>query len=458
MTADGEELEPEQVEENEESLTENNGQMETSEETNRNEEEAEDNHREEGTNHSARGVGELGDYYVYLGGEMIETEDSIIIEGESNLLPGARVIGEVSVGEGQFIADTTEIVQEDGRFDMEIEHHDLDEETEVTVKFLFDDDQDVTMLRHYGERGQNLEGPYVYQHQRERGGRSPRDIYRQAKVTVSFVPGEELAVRQFQAPDWYELPEDYGEPRVWIEVDEINDDQQYFYLHGRSNLIEGSRIEGSYHWNSDETLVRPDGSFNLKIEYEYSEDTPFVIEFNPRRSQWNMVEEAYGKDGQNLVGNLVVTNSSNSYQYIAKEIEVESTEIHVPDHVDLTIEGSEVTMLVPDDLLFDFDEYKLKEDAKQTLDDISETLAMFDDEDIEVQVNGHTDNVGNEAYNMDLSEKRAEEVEEYLLQQGDFKNIDFTTQGYGETKPVASNDDEKGQAKNRRVEIVIKLR
>lgn len=399
----------------------------------------------------------LGDYDVYLGGEMIETEDKIIIHGESNLLPGSRVIGEVLVEDDTVFAHTSELVQEDGTFHMEIDHHDYKEETKVAVRFHFDGNQKDEIKRHYGDRGQKLTGPYIYQHQRKVGGRSPKDIYQQAKAEVTFVPEEELAVRHFKEPDWYEIPEDIGDPRVWIEIEEINNDQEYYYLHGRSNLLEGSKIRGKFHLNQDETLVMPDGSFDLKIEYEYQEDTPFIIEFKPFDYQWNTIEEAYGKDGQKLVGDLVVVNKYNDRQFIEKEVELESTEIQVPDNVDLTIDGTEVTMSVPDNVLFDFDKYDLKADAKKTLTEISKTLKQFK-QDAEIVINGHTDNVGDSDYNMKLSEQRAEEVKKFFTEQGDVKNATFTTKGYGDTKPIASNETEAGQAKNRRVEIVINLR
>src|SRR5699024_10847250 len=64
---------------------------------------------------------QLGDYEIYLGGEVIEEEDSIMIDGESNLIPGARVVGEVTVGdeeEPDFQMDTSEKVQDDGTFEM----------------------------------------------------------------------------------------------------------------------------------------------------------------------------------------------------------------------------------------------------------------------------------------------------------------------------------------------------
>ena len=50
------------------------------------------------------------------------------------------------------------------------------------------------------------------------------------------------------------LPEDYGDPRVWIEIEELTEDGEFFYMHGRSNILEGSELRVSYGlWNSDKT-------------------------------------------------------------------------------------------------------------------------------------------------------------------------------------------------------------
>src|SRR5699024_5357352 len=118
----------------------------------------------------------------------------------------------------------------------------------------------------------------------------------------------------------------------------------------------------------------------------------------------------YGKEGQNLVGELVETNKYNDKQTIEKEVKQESQLIDVPDNVELTIDGSEDTMLVPDKVLFDFDKYDLKDSSKSILEDISETLeTTFNKKDFEIKINGHTDNVGEKEYNLELSEKRAEQ-------------------------------------------------
>lgn len=184
-----------------------------------------------------------------------------------------------------------------------------------------------------------------------------------------------------------------------------------------------------------------------------------MIEFDPSDFQWNIVEETYGAKGQKLVGNLVETNKFNNKQFIQYEVELQSREIDVPENVDLEIDGSEVTMLVPDDILFDFDKYDLKDDAKETLEEISETLQnSFNKKELNITINGHTDNIGSKQYNEKLSKQRADEVKKYLESLLQDSNITFKTEGYGDTKPIASNDTEEGQAKNRRVEIVIDLK
>jgi len=259
----------------------------------------------------AKTADELGDFEVELAGEVIEEDDKFVIEGQSNLIPGSRLVGEVIVQEDEVFSDTTELIQDDGSFYMELAHHQYGE-ADIVVRFDFDNVQDDPVIRHYGERGQNLEGPFVYKHE------VLNDIYKKAEVSVHY-DSEEKNDLVFTAPDWYELPDDYGDPRVWIEVDEITEDGEFYYLHGRSNLLEGAEIKGSFGGNRDTVQIKPDGSFDLKIEYEYIEDENFIIEFDPRY-QWNEVEEAYGSKGQKLVGNLVVANEYSDNQTIEKEI------------------------------------------------------------------------------------------------------------------------------------------
>ncbi len=77
---------------------------------------------------------------------------------------------------------------------------------------------------------------------------------------------------------------------------------------------------------------------------------------------------------------------------------------------------------------------------------------MASDKTLKLEVQGHTDNVGNDAYNQTLSEARAKAVATWLTQHGVAADR-LTAQGYGKTKPVADNGSDVGRAKNRRVEI-----
>nr|WP_223280493.1 OmpA family protein [Virgibacillus halodenitrificans] len=109
---------------------------------------------------------------------------------------------------------------------------------------------------------------------------------------------------------------------------------------------------------------------------------------------------------------------------------------------------------MPDHLLFDFDKSELKPEAKKILDKVIQDLQELE-EGTDIQINGHTDNVGDSDYNQELSKERADAVWNYLKKNGDLNGLQVEKQGYGDTKPIASNKDEDGQEKNRRVEIVI---
>ncbi|MCZ9893410.1 OmpA family protein [Brachyspira hyodysenteriae] len=76
--------------------------------------------------------------------------------------------------------------------------------------------------------------------------------------------------------------------------------------------------------------------------------------------------------------------------------------------------------------------------------------------DREIIVEGHTDNTGRKEYNQDLSEKRAKSVADYILPNLDHDKLSY--KGFADDEPIASNDTPDGRRKNRRVDIIIKLR
>jgi outer membrane protein OmpA-like peptidoglycan-associated protein len=103
-------------------------------------------------------------------------------------------------------------------------------------------------------------------------------------------------------------------------------------------------------------------------------------------------------------------------------------------------------------VLFDFDKSDLTAAARSQLDELTGKLSHANVASIRVV--GHTDSVGTEAYNQGLSERRAGSVVEYLLTQG-VAPAKLTSEGEGESQPVADNETDEGRAQNRRVELHI---
>lgn len=104
------------------------------------------------------------------------------------------------------------------------------------------------------------------------------------------------------------------------------------------------------------------------------------------------------------------------------------------------------------DVLFAFNKYDLKSEAREKLAKVSGILLAYPD--LKTQVEGYTDNIGSDEYNQKLSEERANAVRDYLVSQG-VPEDNITAQGYGKTHPVADNSTNAGRAQNRRVELVV---
>jgi outer membrane protein OmpA-like peptidoglycan-associated protein len=104
------------------------------------------------------------------------------------------------------------------------------------------------------------------------------------------------------------------------------------------------------------------------------------------------------------------------------------------------------------DVLFDFNKYTLKPEAREKLAKVSGILLAYPG--LKLQVEGYTDNIGSDEYNQKLSEERADGVREYLVSQS-VVDDNVTAKGYGKRQPVADNSTNEGRAQNRRVELVV---
>jgi outer membrane protein OmpA-like peptidoglycan-associated protein len=104
------------------------------------------------------------------------------------------------------------------------------------------------------------------------------------------------------------------------------------------------------------------------------------------------------------------------------------------------------------DVLFDTGRYSLKPGAREKLAKVAGILLAYPG--LNIEVGGYTDNVGGDDMNQRLSENRADSVRSYLVQQGVLANA-VTAKGFGNSSPVASNDDSAGRQQNRRVELLV---
>lgn len=104
------------------------------------------------------------------------------------------------------------------------------------------------------------------------------------------------------------------------------------------------------------------------------------------------------------------------------------------------------------DVLFESGKYNLRPAARERLAKIAGVFMAYPD--LRLQIEGHTDNIGSDAYNQTLSEKRAASVQDYLVQQG-IPTASTDARGLGKSDPVADNTTAKGRQLNRRVELVV---
>jgi len=115
-------------------------------------------------------------------------------------------------------------------------------------------------------------------------------------------------------------------------------------------------------------------------------------------------------------------------------------------------QGDNITLNMPGNITFAFNDASLQPQFYPVLDEVARTLTEYNQTVVEVA--GHTDSVGSDAYNQELSVRRANAVAAYLQSHGVMQQR-LITVGAGESRPVASNDTEDGRAQNRRVEITL---
>lgn len=120
--------------------------------------------------------------------------------------------------------------------------------------------------------------------------------------------------------------------------------------------------------------------------------------------------------------------------------------------VSVTRSGNNIILNMPGNVTFNINSANIKAAFYDVLSSVVLVLKEFDKTTIEVA--GHTDSTGSDAYNQTLSEQRAASVAQYLMAQG-INRMRIITRGYGESRPIADNSTEQGRQLNRRVELTL---
>ena len=140
---------------------------------------------------------------------------------------------------------------------------------------------------------------------------------------------------------------------------------------------------------------------------------------------------------------------------VGRRMDQQERELRQIQGVDVTRPSQgEIEVGLTSDILFDFNSASLRSESRQTLRDLAQTMSRYSDINY-IEVEGHTDSIGSDDYNLDLSRRRATSVRDFLVTQG-IQGANIVARGFGESQPKTTNDTAEGRQLNRRVEINIR--
>ena len=150
----------------------------------------------------------------------------------------------------------------------------------------------------------------------------------------------------------------------------------------------------------------------------------------------------------------LLTIKKDDYAYESKYISTEDETFKQPAKIDINIRQIEVGASYQlKDINFATNSFELNDASKFIIDGF--IMFLKENPHVSIEIQGHTDDVGNDKTNLTLSDNRAKSVYEYLVQNNIYPSR-LSYKGYGELKPIALNTNEEGRAKNRRTVFVIK--
>ena len=167
--------------------------------------------------------------------------------------------------------------------------------------------------------------------------------------------------------------------------------------------------------------------------------------------------EADAARQQALAEQAAAAAEANRLRQVAQQSEAEKAQLRerLKEQFNAILETRETArglIVNISDVLFDFDKYTLKPGAREKLAKVSGILLAYPG--LKIQLEGYTDSIGSDEYNLQLSQQRADAVLGYLVSQG-VPAASLTAAGLGKSNPVASNETDAGRQQNRRVEMVV---
>jgi outer membrane protein OmpA-like peptidoglycan-associated protein len=192
---------------------------------------------------------------------------------------------------------------------------------------------------------------------------------------------------------------------------------------------------------------------NKKTEETIPQSKVVLSVKGKKNSQLNLVTNE-GKFEQELkdLNWYYVTGSAEGFLSATDSVYVDDEE-NTPFIKNIYLEPIEVGLTVRlKNIYFDFDKTTLKKESYPELNKVVDFLKQ--NPSVEIEIAGHTDNKGSDEYNLNLSQGRSQSVVDYIVSQGIDRGR-LTAQGYGEGKPIDSNDTDEGRANNRRVEFTV---
>ncbi|RPF50068.1 hypothetical protein [Aquisalibacillus elongatus] len=249
---------------------------------------------------------------VEIVGETVIIDNQLQIAGKTNLPEGARIhIAQKPIGNVTFMGTSGYAsIEGDGSFKYQKEIPDdykdnLNIVMTLNPKVSKDEIQDV-----YGELGESLEGPFVRQDY------SSDEYIKEVVAEIYHERNKDGSLSKAEIPTpTLDKPNDYGDLNIRMDAD-LEYDDDYVYINGTSNLIEGTDIRvsvnkpsGSRSGMSEFVTIKPDGSFNVIFKNKSDDgsllDYKLHLNFSISSSNWPDAIEKYGENGENLKGDLV---------------------------------------------------------------------------------------------------------------------------------------------------------